>query len=158
MSIESVKEFFINKKYDFSLLELGISGATVELAAKNIGVAPELIAKTLAFKLKDDNILVVTKGNARIDNKKFKQQFNCKAKMLTAEEVLDSTSHPVGGVCPFGVKDDLKVYMDITLKAFEYVYPAAGGIDAALKISTTEMQKLTNADWVDVCQSQDTSV
>jgi Cys-tRNA(Pro) deacylase len=153
MSVESVKQFFIGKNLDFSLMALDNSGATVELAAKNIGVAPELIAKTLAFNVKEKNILIVTRGDARIDNKKFKQYFNTKAKMLSYEEVLQVTGHPVGGVCPFGLKEPLEVYMDISLKAFEYVYPAAGDIHAAMKISTKSMEELTNASWIDVCQS-----
>jgi Uncharacterized conserved protein len=151
MSFQSVKQFFLEKGLDFSLLELGLSGATVELAANNLGVSPDIIAKTLAFKLKEESILIVTRGTARIDNKKFKQLFNTKAKMLTPEEVLKQTSHPVGGVCPFGLKEDLKIYMDISLKQFEQVYPAAGDVNKALKISPEEMYNLTNATWVDVC-------
>jgi prolyl-tRNA editing enzyme YbaK/EbsC (Cys-tRNA(Pro) deacylase) len=153
MSVESVRKFFKDKSIDISLMELGTSGATVELASQSIGVAPELIAKTLAFKLKDKNILIVTKGDARIDNKKYKQLFFTKAKMLNAEEVLEITGHPVGGVCPFGLKTTLEIYLDISIKDFHYVYPAAGGIHSAMKITPTQIAELTDAEWVDVCES-----
>lgn len=153
MSYESVKQFFLGKGLDISFMELKTSGATVELAAKNIGVAPELIAKTLAFRLKDKDILIVTRGDARIDNKKYKQYFSAKAKMLNAEEVLEVTGHPVGGVCPFGLRNDLRVYLDKSLKDFEHVYPAAGDIEVAMRISPNKMAELTEATWVDVCQS-----
>lgn len=155
MSYESVKQFFSNKGIDISFMELSTSGATVELAAKNIGVAPELIAKTLAFKLKDKDILIVTRGDARIDNKKYKHYFGTKARMLGAEEVLDATGHPVGGVCPFGLRNNLDVYLDTSLKNFPVVYPAAGDIEVAMKIAPARMAELTDATWVDVCQSSE---
>jgi Cys-tRNA(Pro) deacylase len=153
MSVESVKQFFSTRGIDLSLMELNTSGATVELAAKNIGVAPELIAKTLTFRLKDSDIIIVTRGDARIDNKKYKQFFSTKAKMLSPEEVYDITGHPVGGVCPFGLKKDLKVYMDTSIRDYQYVYPAGGGIEAAMKITPGQMAELTNAEWIDVCQT-----
>lgn len=152
MSVRSVKQFFTERNINFDLMELKTSGATVELAAKNIGIKPELVAKTLAFKLKDKSILIVTRGDARIANRKYREFFNTKAKMLSADEVLEVTGHPVGGVCPFGLKNELEVYMDVSIKDFQYVYPAAGGIDAAMKISTSQMAKLTNAQWIDVCE------
>lgn len=152
MSVKSVKQFFTEKNIDFDLMELKTSGATVELAAKNIGIEPELVAKTLAFKLKDKNILVVTRGDARIANRKYRDFFNTKAKMLSADEVLEVTGHPVGGVCPFGLKNELEVFMDVSIKDFQYVYPAAGGIDAAMKISPSLMANLTKAQWIDVCE------
>jgi prolyl-tRNA editing enzyme YbaK/EbsC (Cys-tRNA(Pro) deacylase) len=152
MSIESVKQFFTQRNVNFALMELGKSGATVELAAKTIGITPELVAKTLAFKLKDKNILIVTRGDARIANKKYREFFNTKAKMLNADEVLEVTGHPVGGVCPFGLKNELEIFMDLSIKDFQYVYPAAGGIDAAMKISPALMAELTLAQWIDVCE------
>lgn len=152
MSVESVRQYFHERGLDDPVFELGESIATVELAATAIGVKPALIAKTLVFKLKDRDVLVVTRGDARIDNKKFKQCFKTKAKMLGHDEVLEITGHPVGGVGPFGLKNELEVYLDVSLKEFEYVYPAAGSSNAALKITPDEMLSLTHGTWVDVCE------
>lgn len=152
MSVESVRSFFKDKGLEDPVLVLEESSATVDLAAKAIGVEPALIAKTLAIRLKDEDILIVTKGDARIDNKKFKGFFYTKAKMIDIEEVEQITGHPVGGVCPFGLKSDLKIFLDVSLKQFEYVYPAAGSKNSALKITPDDIQKLTNAQWIDVCQ------
>lgn len=152
MAVEDVRCFFTERGYKDPVFEMDESSATVELAAKAVGVEPGRIAKTLAFKLKDRNILIVTKGDARIDNKKFKGRFNAKAKMMSAEEVLEITGHPVGGVCPFGLKQQVDVYLDVSLKEYDTVFPAAGSGNSALKISPEEMKNLTNAEWVDVCQ------
>lgn len=152
MAVEDVRRFFIERGYKDPVFEMDESSATVELAAKAVGVEPGRIAKTLAFKLKDRNILIVTKGDARIDNKKFKGRFKAKAKMLSAEEVLEITGHPVGGVCPFGLKEQVDVYLDVSLKEYDTVFPAAGSGNSALEISPEEMKDLTNAEWVDVCQ------
>ena len=151
MSVESVKKFFIEKGLNSPVIELESSSATVELAAKALGVEPALIAKTLAFKLKDRNILIVTKGDARIDNKKYKDFFKIKAKMLNHDEVSEITGHPVGGVCPFGLLSPIQVYLDVSLNNFEYVYPAAGSSFSILKIQPREMQTLTQAEFIDVC-------
>lgn len=152
MSVESVRNFFKERNQEDPVFELEDSGATVELAAEVIGVEPKLIAKTLAFKLKEKDILVVTRGDARVDNKKFRHLFKTKAKMLDLNEVEEITGHPVGGVCPFGLKNPLEVYVDVSIKDFDFVYPAAGSRTTALKISPENMQGLTNAEWVDVCQ------
>lgn len=152
MSVASVKNFFLEKGYEDPVFKLENSGATVELAATTIGVEPDYIAKTLAFHLKDRDILIVTKGGARVDNKKYKSFFKTKARMFAHEEVENITGHPVGGVCPFGLKIPLDIYMDITIKEYSFVYPAAGSQYYALKISPEEMQRLTNAEWVDVCE------
>jgi len=152
MSVEAVREYFISRGLEDPVFELEDSGATVEEAAKAIGVGPELIAKTLAFRVNEKNILIVARGDARIDNKKFKQFFKTKAKMLGPEEVEEVTGHPVGGLCPFGLKNPLEVYVDISLKDLETVYPAAGSRMAALKINPREMVELTGARWIDVCQ------
>ena len=151
MSVESVKKFFMEKGLKDPVLELQESGATVELASKALGVEPSLIAKTLAFRLKDRDILIVTKGDARIDNKKYKDFFKIKAKMLNHDEVSQITGHPVGGVCPFGLVNPIQVYLDLSLSKYEYVYPAAGSTFAVLKIKPTEMQELTQAEFIDVC-------
>lgn len=153
MSLESVKNFFIKKGLNDPVFELKSSGATVELAAKTLHIEPEFVAKTLAFKLKDNTpILIVTRGDAKIDNKKYRDHFKTKAKMLDHDEVYEITGHPVGGVCPFGLKTNMNVYLDISLKDFEYVYPAAGSQNTALKISPHDMENLTNATWIDVCK------
>ncbi|OPJ57872.1 YbaK/EbsC family protein [Clostridium oryzae] len=152
MSVEAVKNFFNANNFHADLIQLDECSATVDLAAEALGVRPELIAKSLAFKLKDRNIIVVTCGNARIDNKKYKTLFSTKAKMLTSEEVLEYTGHPVGGVCPFGVKTDIQIYLDESLREFEYVYPAAGSTHTAVKISVDDLEKLTEGIWVNICQ------
>lgn len=152
MSVENVKQYFSENELDYPVLEFDSSSATVELAAKALGVEEAMIAKTLAFWVDEKPVLIVTCGTARIDNKKFKQQFMQKAKMLGFEEVEEVTGHPVGGVCPFGLKRQINVYLDISLKKFNYVFPAAGSRNSATKMSPDEMQLVTGAQWVDVCQ------
>ena len=152
MSVESVKQQFKEENLDLEVMELGESTATVELAAKAIGVEPGQIAKTMALVLKDQNILILSKGDAKIDNRKFKDCFSTKAKMLSGDEVLEITSHPVGGVCPFGLKNPLKIYLDISLKQYDYVYPAAGAKNAAVKVSLDQLQEISNGEWIDVCK------
>lgn len=154
MSVENVRNFFKERNLEDPVFELEGSLATVEQAAQGIGVEAKLIAKTLAFKLKEKDILVVTRGDARIDNKKFRSFFKTKAKMLDLNEVEEITGHPVGGVCPFGLKNPLEVYVDVSIKDFYFVYPAAGSRTTALKISPESIQELTNAEWVDVCQKE----
>jgi prolyl-tRNA editing enzyme YbaK/EbsC (Cys-tRNA(Pro) deacylase) len=125
----------------------------VALAAEAHGVEPGQIAKTLAFRLNDDRVLlVVAKGDARIDHKKFKDAFG-KGKMLGLDEVVELTGHPVGGVCPFGLARALPVYLDVSLQTYEEVIPAAGSVNSAVRISPALMLKITNGQWVDVCQS-----
>jgi len=152
MSVESVKKFFIENGLEDPVFKLEECGATVELAAKTLGIEPALIAKTLSFRLKDRDILIVTKGDARIDNRKYKDFFKTKAKMLDHDEVAEITGHPVGGVCPFGLLNPIEIYIDVSLKKYEYVYPAAGSSFAALKIQPSKMQELTQAEFVDVCK------
>ncbi len=152
MSTENVRKYFTDRGLKDPIFELEESGATVELAAKTIGVDPALIAKTLSFKVRDKYILIVTKGDARIDNKKYKQYFGVKAKMLEHDEVEEVTGHPVGGLCPFGLKKELEIYLDTAIKDFDYVYPAAGSRYTALKISPQELELLTSGTWTDVCQ------
>jgi len=152
MSVESVREFFKDNNLDFKIIELNESTATVELAANAIGVEPALIAKTMVFRLKDRDVIIVTKGDARIDNRKYKDYFKTKAKMLKQDEVLEVTGHPVGGVCPFGLRNPLDIHLDVSLKSFEYVYPAAGSRNSAIKISPDKLQEVTNGIWIDVCK------
>lgn len=152
MSIEKVKEYFKQFNRENDILELEHSSATVELAAQALGVEPARIAKTLSFKTDNGAILVVTAGDKRINNKKFKQTFSLKAKMLTPDEVFEYTGHKIGGVCPFGLPDkNIKVYLDESLKRFKTVYPACGSGNSAIELSMNELEKYSNfTTWVDV--------
>ena len=152
MSLESVRAFFAEKAPDISVIVTEQSSATVDLAAAAHGVEPDQIAKTICLRAGDRVMLVVAKGTARLDNRKFKDAFGGKPRMLGAEEVVELTSHPVGGVCPFGLPSPLPVYCDVSLKAFDEVVPAAGATNAAVRISPARMAELTGAEWVDVCQ------
>jgi prolyl-tRNA editing enzyme YbaK/EbsC (Cys-tRNA(Pro) deacylase) len=153
MSVEKVREYF--KKYNIEdrIQEFEESSATVELAAKALNCEPKRIAKTLSFKIDDKAILIVVAGDAKIDNSKYKAQFNKKAKMLTYEEVLELIGHPVGGVCPFAINDGVEVYLDKSLKRFKTVYPACGSANSAIELSIEELEKYSNySSWVDVCK------
>lgn len=152
MSTEDVRRYFKEHGYDFEIYEMDESTATVELAAKAHGIPPAMIAKSLAFALKDKNIMVVTKGDGRIDNKKYKTTFGQKAKMLKPDEVLEITGHPVGGVCPFALKSPMEIYLDKSLLEFEDVYPAAGALNSSIKITPQRLQEITEGSWVDVCK------
>ena len=150
MSLNSVKSFFEEHAPEIPVIELGQSTATVALAAEGHGVEPAQIAKTLALRVADEVILIVTRGDARLDNKKYKAQFATKARMLGFDEVEAETGHPVGGVCPFGLAKPHKVYCDVSLKAFDEVVPAAGAPHAAVKINPVRIAELTGAEWIDV--------
>lgn len=153
MSIENVKEYLRQFKKDKDIKELDASSATVELAAQALNVIPARIAKTLSFKNENSCILVVTAGDTKIDNKKFKEEFLMKAKMLSPDEVLDLTGHAVGGVCPFGLKStDIKVYCDVSMQRFETVFPACGSGNSAIELTCGELFKISKSTkWVDVC-------
>lgn len=152
MSLEQVKKQFKDKNLNLKILEFDKSTATVELAAKTVGVEPGQIAKTLAFHVKGEDILIVAKGDARVDNKKFKTYFNGKGKMMTPEMLLKVTGHSIGGVCPFGLKTPISIYLDESLKKFEKVYPAAGNSNTAVEITLNELEQITNGVWIDVCK------
>ncbi|WP_075183085.1 YbaK/EbsC family protein [Pantoea sp. 1.19] len=152
MSLDSVREFFAERAPDIEIIELAESTATVALAARAHHVSPGQIAKTLSLKVKDRVILIVTRGDARLDNVKLKKMLGTKARMLSTDEVVNWTGHPVGGVCPFGLETPLQVYCDVSLKSFDEVLPAAGSIRSAVRISPEQMATLTAAKWVDVCQ------
>jgi prolyl-tRNA editing enzyme YbaK/EbsC (Cys-tRNA(Pro) deacylase) len=152
MSVESVRAFFAQHAPDISVIESDKSSATVTLAAEAFGVTPAEIAKTLSLRVGDRVMLVVTCGTARLDNKKARAAFGGKPRMLNLDEALDATGHPVGGICPFGLKTPLPIYCDISLKAFDEVVPAAGSINSAVRISPARMAELTNAEWVDVSE------
>ncbi len=152
MSLDSVRAFLAENAPDLIVLELEESTATVALAAAGHGVEPAQIAKTLALRMGEQVVLLVARGDARLDNKKAKTAFGAKVKMLPPEEVVALTGHPVGGVCPFGLATPLAVYCDISLQAFSEVLPAAGSTNSALRISPLRMAELVQAEWVDVCQ------
>jgi prolyl-tRNA editing enzyme YbaK/EbsC (Cys-tRNA(Pro) deacylase) len=152
MSLASVRAFFSEHAPDIAIIETPQSSATVALAAAAHGVEPARIAKTLSLRIGERVVLVVARGDARLDNKKVKAALGGKPRMLEAEEVVAITGHPVGGVCPFGLATPLPVYCDLSLKAFDEVVPAAGSPQSALRISPERMVALTQAQWVDVCQ------
>ena len=152
MSLESVRAFFAEHAPDIVVIVTEESSATVPLAAAAHGVEPGQIAKTLSLRIGEEVVLVVTRGDARLDNKKAKAALGGKPRMLGQEEVEALTGHPVGGVCPFGLATPLKVYCDVSLKAFDIVVPAAGSTHSALRIAPQRMAELTQAEWVDVCQ------
>lgn len=153
MSLESVRQFFAEHAPDIDIIEMSQSTATVEMAARVHGVAPGQIAKTLSLKVKDEVVLIVTRGDARLDNRKLKAALGAKARMLSVDEVVNWTGHPVGGVCPFGLENPLKVYCDESLRRFDEVLPAAGAVHSAVRITPQRMAELTQAQWVDVCET-----
>ncbi|MBP2449327.1 YbaK/EbsC family protein [Rhizobium leguminosarum] len=152
MSLESVRAFLRAHAPDIDIIETAESSSTVALAAEAHGVEPAQIAKTICLRVGEQMMLVVAGGTARLDNRKFKDRFGAKGRMLDAEEVVAVTSHPVGGVCPFGLPSPLPIYCDISLKRFDEVVPAAGSTNSAVRIETGRLAELTGASWVDVCQ------
>jgi prolyl-tRNA editing enzyme YbaK/EbsC (Cys-tRNA(Pro) deacylase) len=155
VAIEIVKDYFRKFGREQSVLEFEASSATVELAAQALDVIPARIAKTLSFRNESGCILVVAAGDAKIDNSKFKQQFGVKAKMLDPDEVLEITGHAVGGVCPFGIPNpNVKIYLDISLKRFDTVFPACGSSNSAIELTCDELYQFSQGlMWVDVCKS-----
>lgn len=153
MAIKKVKEYFKQFGIEDRIQEFDVSSATVLLAAEALGCAPERIAKTLSFKVNDKAILIVAAGDAKIDNPKFKAEFETKAKMLTPDEVIELVGHAVGGVCPFAVNDDVLVYLDESLKRFETVFPAAGSSTSAIELTISELEEYSGyLKWIDVCK------
>ncbi len=153
MSIELVRRYFRELGMEERILEFEESSATVELAARAVGCEPARIAKTLSFKVGEEPVLIVAAGDAKIDNRKYKDTFGKKAVMLTREEVEDRIGHAVGGVCPFGVPEEVKVYLDESLKRFSTVFPAAGSSNSAIELNLAELERCSQAaGWVDVCK------
>jgi prolyl-tRNA editing enzyme YbaK/EbsC (Cys-tRNA(Pro) deacylase) len=153
MSLTSVRAFFAEKAPDIAVLELETRTATVAEAAAAHGVAPAQIAKTLSLRVGEQLVLLVTRGDARLDNRKAKAVLGGKVRMLDLAEVEAATGHPVGGVCPFGLIAPLPVYCDVSLKAFDEVVPAAGSTHSAVRIAPERMAALTAAAWIDVCEA-----
>ena len=153
MSIERVRAYFRELGMEDRVLEFDVSSATVELAAVAVGVIPARIAKTLSFKLADRCVLIVAAGDAKIDNRKYKDIFHTKAKMLTPEEAAEFIGHAVGGVCPFAVNGGVDVYLDVSLKRFDTVFPACGSSNSAIELSCDELEKYSGSlGWIDVCK------
>jgi len=153
MAIENVKAYFEQFGIANRIQEFEVSSATVELASKALGCAPARIAKSLSFKVNDKYILIVTAGDAKIDNSKYKAKFNIKAKMLSPTEAEEYIGHSIGGVCPFGVNEGVLIYLDESLKRFDTVFPACGSSNSAIELTIEELEKYANyEDWIDVCK------
>lgn len=153
MAINKVKTYFSQYGMEERIQEFDVSSATVELAAAALQCAPQRIAKTLSFMAGGHAVLIVTAGDAKIDNPKYKAQFGTKAKMLSQEEVETLVGHAVGGVCPFAVNEGVEVYLDVSLKRFETVFPACGSSNSAIELTITELEKYSGfIEWIDVCK------
>jgi prolyl-tRNA editing enzyme YbaK/EbsC (Cys-tRNA(Pro) deacylase) len=152
VSLESVRAWLREYAPDLRLIEVEESTATVDTAARALGVEPGRIAKTLAVRAGDHLFLLCTRGDARLDNRKCKDEFNARPRMLGADETLELTGHPVGGVCPFGLKTSLPVYLDRSLQAFDVVYPAAGSLNTSVETPTQRLFELVAERWVDLCR------
>ena len=154
MSIEKVRAYFKPLGIEERIREFDVSSATVELAAVAVGVEGARIAKSLSFKVEDKPIIIVVAGDAKVDNSRYKAQFHTKAKMLTHEEAHELIRHDVGGVCPFALPEDVKVYLDVSMKRFETVFPAAGSSNSAVEMTCDELERYASnfAAWVDVCK------
>ena len=153
MSVERAKKYLEERGYLDRVIEPDVSTATVELAAAAIGVEPGRICKSLSFLIDERPILILAEGMARVDNKKYKAEFGKKAKMINRDEVEEYIGHEAGGVCPFGVKDNVEIYLDKSLEKWDVVYPAAGSANSAVRLALDELAELVNArKWVDVCK------
>ncbi len=153
MAIERARDHLARYGLDGRIVEFDVSSATVQLAAEAIGCEPCRIAKSISFLVGETPVLVVASGDAKVDNPKFKAQFATKARMLTPEQAIDLIGHAVGGVCPFGVNEGVQVYLDETLRRFDYVYPACGSSNSVIKLTIEELEECSGYEaWVDVCK------
>ncbi len=154
MSIEKVRAYFQGFGVADRIMEFPVSSATVELAAQALGVEGARIAKSMSFKIGEDPIIIVMAGDARVDNSKYKAQFHTKAKMLTHEEAHELIGHDVGGVCSFALPENVKTYLDVSLKRFDTVFPAAGSSNSAIEFTCEELERYSSnfVEWVDVCK------
>ena len=153
MSLERAKAYLAEKGYADHIIELEDSSATVQLAAQALGVEPGMIAKTMSFLIGEEAILILTEGTAKVDNRKYKDTFHMKAKMIPFEEVENWIGHAPGGVCPFGIKEGVRVYLDETLKKYETVFPACGSSNSAIELTIPQLEQLAKqVCWVDVCK------
>jgi prolyl-tRNA editing enzyme YbaK/EbsC (Cys-tRNA(Pro) deacylase) len=152
MSAESVRAWIAEHAPDLPIIEVEGTTATVATAAESLGVQPGRIAKTLAVRAGQQTFLVVARGDARLDNRKCKDELGARPRMLGPDETFELTGHPVGGVCPFGLKTPLPVYIDVSLKAFDTVYPAGGSLNTSVEVATDRLFELVGDRWVDVCR------
>jgi prolyl-tRNA editing enzyme YbaK/EbsC (Cys-tRNA(Pro) deacylase) len=152
MSAQSVRAWIAENAPDLPIIEVEGTTATVNTAAEALNVSPGRIAKTLAVRAGDHLFLLVARGDARLDNRKCKDEFGARPRMLGADETLELTGHPVGGVCPFGLKNPLPVYLDVSLRAFDIVYPAGGSLNTSVEIATERLFELVAERWVDLCR------
>lgn len=153
MAIEKVKEYFKQFNMEKRILEFSTSSETVELAAVAVGCEPKQITKTMSFLVNEKPILIAMAGDARISNPKFREKFNTKAKMIPFEQVEEYIGHAVGGVCPFAIKKDVNVYLDVSLKRFKTIFPAAGSGNSAIELTIPEMEKYSNyIEWIDIAK------
>lgn len=158
MSLERAKKYLEDKGFLERVIELEQPTATVAMAAEALGVQPERIAKTMSFLQGEQPVLILTEGTARVDNRKYKDTFHMKAKMIPFEEVEEQIGHAPGGVCPFGIKEGISVYLDESLKSFDTVYPAAGNDHSAVRLTIPELEQAADAaGWVDVCREKEIS-
>jgi prolyl-tRNA editing enzyme YbaK/EbsC (Cys-tRNA(Pro) deacylase) len=152
MSAQSVRSWIAENAPDLPIIEVEGTTATVETAAEALGVPPGRIAKTLAVRAGEHLFLLVARGDARLDNRKCKDAFGARPRMLGPEEALELTGHPIGGVCPFGLKMPLPVYLDVSLQAFDVVYPAGGSLNTSVEVPTERLFALVGERWVDLCR------
>lgn len=156
MAIEKVREYFRQYGMENRIQEFPVSSATVDLAAEALHTQGCRIAKTMSFDVSGRTVLIVTAGDMKIDNHKYKEEFAKKAEMLSPDDVLARIGHAVGGVCPFGIPSDVEVYLDVSLKRFETVFPACGSSNSAVELSIPELEKYSNSrKWIDVCRSRE---
>lgn len=154
MSIEKVREYMKQFGRDGDILEMDESTATVELAAKALGTEEARIAKSLSFYNGDDAMVIVVAGDAKIDNKKFKEYFGFKARMLAPEDTVKFTGHAIGGVCPFALPENITVYLDDSMKRFETMFPACGSSNSAIELKLNELEQISKTkEWIDVCKN-----
>ena len=157
MSLESVREWLAGNAPELQLIVVEESTATVDTAARALGVEPARIAKTLAVRAGDEVFLLVARGDARLDNAKCKAEFGARPRMLGAEETLALTGHPIGGVCPFGLAKPLPVYLDVSLRPFDPVFPAAGSLNTSVRVAPERLFELVGSRWIDLCRLPETS-
>lgn len=152
MSFEKARDYLTEKGFGDRVMVFEVSSATVELAAAAVGTEPERISKSLTFSVDGNPVMILCAGDAKISNPKFKAYFHTKAKMLSFDEVESLIGHGVGGVCPFGINEGVKVYLDVSMKRFDFVYPACGSSNSAVKLSLDELEKVSGyLEWIDVC-------
>lgn len=149
--VDAVKQELARHGLEDRYIEFTVSSATVALAAQALGCEPGRIAKTLGFSLADGPIVVVAMGTARVNNAKFRNQFKQKARFLQGEEVFEQLGHPIGGVCPFALKEGVRIYLDVSLRQYDPLFPAAGALNNAVRMSLAELEQTTGGEWVDVC-------